>query len=46
VKEGERYHLKGRIIEMDQSQIYVPRKKLHTNIMQEEHDVPMAGHHG
>ncbi len=46
MKEAKRYHLEGRIIEMDQSRIYVQTKKLHTKIMQEEHDVPMVGHHG
>ncbi len=40
--EGDRHHLKGRIAQMEVSQIYVSIRKLHMKIMQEEHDVPMA----
>jgi hypothetical protein len=38
--------LKEKLFKWKQSQIYVPIRKLHTKIMQKEHDVPMVGHHG
>jgi hypothetical protein len=46
MKEGEKHHLKGRIIEMEHSRIYVLVGKLRMKIMQKEHDLPMSGLHG
>jgi hypothetical protein len=43
MEEGERHHLKRRVVHMEIILIYVLVGKLHTKIMQEEHDVPMLG---
>jgi hypothetical protein len=45
IKEGELHHLEGRIIKMEVVPNLGVGKKLHMKIMQEEHDVPMVGHH-
>jgi hypothetical protein len=34
------------LLRWKQSRIYVPEGKLSTKVMQEVHDMPMAGHHG
>ncbi len=39
-------HLKEGLLRWKQFRIYVSTKKFRTNIVQEEHDVPMAVHCG
>ncbi len=34
------------LLKWKQSHVYVPKEKLHMKVMQDVHDVPMAGHHG
>jgi hypothetical protein len=45
-KKVRRITLLDGLLRWKQSQIYVPKGKLHIKVMQKVHDVPTMGHHG